>query len=447
MSSFLNGFSLQESQDTLLKHGKQGFKKLVMRYVRAIIQNPDTRNVFFFLLLNMIFTVVEFLYGWWNNSLGLIADAVHMLFDSTAIIFSLIASVIVKWDSNQYYTYGYGRVETLTGFINALALLFASGSIMWEAVERLYSPQTLNTENLMVVSILGLLWEFLRHDHSDGHSHHDLHPSDGCSHDHSHSTSFNPYQVPTYQEHNHVHSQECNHNHQGHQHSHDDHNHNHSHDEHNHQHNHASHDHDHNHSHHAAQPPTYTNGVTDHSHDYPNSHGFQTVDIQSHKHAGYNNEQQFPEKNGSNHIETHTTSLSKKHYKHPDYSQGYSLSNPSYQPVVDNYAQGSHQGHSGHSHHDHSGHSHGQNPLMHGMFLHILSDALGSVGVIVSTFLIQQFDWQWSDPLCSIFIGVLTIIGTWPLLKQSGEILLQRIPSHLDEKLGLIHSQVKTRET
>jgi zinc transporter 5/7 len=96
--------------------------------------------------------------GWWNNSLGLTSDAVHMLFDSTAIIFSLIASVVTKWDSNHSYSYGFGRVETLTGFINALALVFASGNIMWEAFERLFfeAPE-LKTHNLLLVSVLGLL--------------------------------------------------------------------------------------------------------------------------------------------------------------------------------------------------------------------------------------------------------------------------------------------------
>ena len=81
-----------------------------------------------------------------------------MLFDSTAIILSLMASVITKWEANKFYSYGYGRVETLTGFINALALVFASGNIMWEAIERLISPTgDLGTENLLVVSVLGLV--------------------------------------------------------------------------------------------------------------------------------------------------------------------------------------------------------------------------------------------------------------------------------------------------
>ena len=51
----------------------------------------------------------------------------------------------------------FGRVETLTGFSNALALLLASGNIIWEAVERMWDPTEIKTEELLIVSILGFL--------------------------------------------------------------------------------------------------------------------------------------------------------------------------------------------------------------------------------------------------------------------------------------------------
>jgi Co/Zn/Cd efflux system component len=76
------------------------------------------------------------------------------------------------------------------------------------------------------------------------------------------------------------------------------------------------------------------------------------------------------------------------------------------------------------------------------MFLHVLADTLGSAGVIFSSFLIYMFDWTWADPLCSIFIAVLISVSAWPLLKESGEILLLRSPKALDRKLKSILSQV-----
>jgi hypothetical protein len=48
-------------------------------------------------------------------------------------------------------------VETMTGFINALALVFASGNIVWESIERLISPEELKSDKLLFVSFLGLI--------------------------------------------------------------------------------------------------------------------------------------------------------------------------------------------------------------------------------------------------------------------------------------------------
>ena len=42
-----------------------------------------------------------------------------------------------------------------------------------------------------------------------------------------------------------------------------------------------------------------------------------------------------------------------------------------------------------------------------GVFLHVLADTLGSVGVIISSWLIYQFDWNIADPICSMFIAAL----------------------------------------
>lgn len=82
---------------------------------------------------------------------------------------------------------------------------------------------------------------------------------------------------------------------------------------------------------------------------------------------------------------------------------------------------GSHAGHS----HDHGGHSHDHhNSNMHGIFLHVLADTLGSVGVIISTLLIRHFSWPGFDPLASILIALLILASVVPLLKTTASSLL-----------------------
>ncbi|QLL31875.1 hypothetical protein HG536_0C00420 [Torulaspora globosa] len=86
---------------------------------------------------------------------------------------------------------------------------------------------------------------------------------------------------------------------------------------------------------------------------------------------------------------------------------------------------------------DHGGHSHGgSNENMRGIFLHILADTLGSVGVIVSTILIKVTHLHIFDPIASIFIGSLILLSAIPLLKSTTSSILLK----LDEKK---HNAVK----
>lgn len=80
-------------------------------------------------------------------------------------------------------------------------------------------------------------------------------------------------------------------------------------------------------------------------------------------------------------------------------------------------------------HHHHIDHN------MEGIFLHVLADTMGSVGVVVATLLIKYKGWLVADPACSIFISVLIVYSVIPLLRNSAEILLQRVPRALEQDL------------
>ncbi|TNN26623.1 Zinc transporter 7 [Liparis tanakae] len=75
-------------------------------WCRSILADKTSRNLFFFLCLNLSFAFVELSYGIWSNSLGLISDSFHMFFDCTALLAGLAASVISRWRSNDHFSYG-----------------------------------------------------------------------------------------------------------------------------------------------------------------------------------------------------------------------------------------------------------------------------------------------------------------------------------------------------
>lgn len=91
-----------------------------------ILDNQDSKQIFYFLLLNLSYMFVQLAYGVWTNSLGLISDgmdylffiiqliltfiplmtAIHMFFDCLALAVGLFASVMSKWPPNPRYSYG-----------------------------------------------------------------------------------------------------------------------------------------------------------------------------------------------------------------------------------------------------------------------------------------------------------------------------------------------------
>jgi len=76
------------------------------------------------------------------------------------------------------------------------------------------------------------------------------------------------------------------------------------------------------------------------------------------------------------------------------------------------------------------------NPNNYGVYLHIIADTLGSVGVITSSIIIHYTGWVTADPICSFFMSVLIFISVIPLLKSSASTLLQFLPEERQKKIN-----------
>ena len=180
----------------------------------------------------------------------------------------------------------------------------------------------------------------------------------------------------------HGHGHSHGHSHAGHDHSHD--NHNHSHGPEN---SHRKHDHDHSHENHPHEK---------HSHA---SH--KPTPLNLNNFAFKENQQRSPS------VVLGNTANSPLPYSQPP--------TPAYPPP------------SIHDH-SHSHHHHGGNENMHGIFLHILADTLGSVAVVASTILIHYTGWEGFDPLASCLIAILIFASAIPLVTSSARTLLLTVP-------------------
>lgn len=106
--------------------------------------------------LNMSFVVLGAVYGILAHSTALLADAAHNLGDVLGVVLAWGASVLSKRQATHRRTYGLRRSSILAAFLNSFLLLFATGGIAWEAVQRFYEPAMVASKTVMVIAAIGV---------------------------------------------------------------------------------------------------------------------------------------------------------------------------------------------------------------------------------------------------------------------------------------------------
>ena len=74
----------------------------------------------------------------------------------------------------------------------------------------------------------------------------------------------------------------------------------------------------------------------------------------------------------------------------------------------------------------------GESLNVRGAWLHVASDTLASVGVILAGLGIWAFGWVWLDPTVSIIVSVLVLLSAWHLIREALDVLMETVPGHLD---------------
>ncbi|MDN5349877.1 MAG: cobalt-zinc-cadmium efflux system protein [Bacteroidales bacterium] len=107
--------------------------------------------------LNLIFIVVEVIYGLIANSSALLADAGHNASDVLGLVFAWTAMWLASIKPKGKYTYGLRKTTILVSILNALLLFGAVIAIGWDAVGKFKNPEPVAGSQVMIVAAIGVV--------------------------------------------------------------------------------------------------------------------------------------------------------------------------------------------------------------------------------------------------------------------------------------------------
>ena len=118
-------------------------------------------NILIAFILNLFFSVFEFLGGIFTNSIAIISDSIHDLGDAISIGISYFLEKKSKKKPDNKYTYGYIRYSTLGALITNVILIVGSVLVIYSAVERFINPVEINYNGMIVFAIFGVFVNFI----------------------------------------------------------------------------------------------------------------------------------------------------------------------------------------------------------------------------------------------------------------------------------------------
>ncbi len=120
---------------------------------------PDrmTRAFALGIALNIVFVAVGVVAGIAANSTALLADAAHNLGDVLGLAMAWGATALAKRARTARRTYGLRRTTIIAALANGGLVLFAVGGVVWEAVQRLHTPHTVDGGIVAIVAAIGVV--------------------------------------------------------------------------------------------------------------------------------------------------------------------------------------------------------------------------------------------------------------------------------------------------
>lgn len=114
------------------------------------------KNILIAFILNLAFSIFEFLGGIFTGSVAIVSDAVHDIGDAASIGISYFLEKKSKQQPDDQYTYGYARYSVLGGVITTLILLLGSVMVTYNALGRIMNPTEINYNGMIIFAVVGV---------------------------------------------------------------------------------------------------------------------------------------------------------------------------------------------------------------------------------------------------------------------------------------------------
>lgn len=119
------------------------------------------KNILIAFILNLLFSIIEFIGGTITNSVAIISDSIHDMGDALSIGLSYFLEKKSKKKPDDKYTYGYIRYSVIGSLITTTILLVGSILVVYNAIIRILNPVDINYNGMIVFALLGTIINFL----------------------------------------------------------------------------------------------------------------------------------------------------------------------------------------------------------------------------------------------------------------------------------------------
>ena len=117
-------------------------------------------NILIAFILNLFFSIFEFIGGIFTGSVAIMSDAIHDIGDATSIGVSYFLEKKAKKQPDEKYTYGYLRYSVMGSFITTAILLIGSVTMIYNSIRKIINPTVINYDGMIVFAIVGVLINF-----------------------------------------------------------------------------------------------------------------------------------------------------------------------------------------------------------------------------------------------------------------------------------------------